>query len=63
MARNGAGDVDAYAGLRTRAHWKPEHAALLREALLRALDARHEELKQALRGVDIEILCRAYLSA
>lgn len=27
MARNGAGDADVYAALRTRAHWKPEQAA------------------------------------
>jgi TetR/AcrR family transcriptional regulator, transcriptional repressor for nem operon len=36
--------------------------ALLREALLRSLDARHEELKRALDGADIEALVRAYLS-
>lgn len=36
--------------------------ALLREALLRSLDARHEQLLQALHGDDIEVLIRAYLS-
>jgi TetR/AcrR family transcriptional repressor of nem operon len=36
--------------------------ALLREALLRSLDARHEEFEQALQGADIEMLVRAYLS-
>ena len=42
-------------------HFKSKEA-LLREALLRSLDARHEELEQALRGADIEFLVRAYLS-
>ena len=42
-------------------HFKSKEA-LLREALLRSLDARHEELKQALVGTDIELLIRAYLS-
>jgi AcrR family transcriptional regulator len=36
--------------------------ALLREALLRSLDARHEDLTRALHEADIEILVRAYLS-
>ena len=42
-------------------HFKSKEA-LLREALLRSLDARHEELEQALQGADLEILLRAYLS-
>ena len=42
-------------------HFKSKEA-LLREALLRSLDARHEELSPALRGAGIEILVRAYLS-
>lgn len=36
--------------------------ALLREALLRTLQARHEALEQALRGGDLEVAVRAYLS-
>jgi AcrR family transcriptional regulator len=36
--------------------------ALVREALLHALKARHEELEQALRGGDLEMGIRAYLS-
>ena len=36
--------------------------ALLREALLRSLGARHKELEQAVDGADFEILVRAYLS-
>jgi TetR/AcrR family transcriptional regulator, transcriptional repressor for nem operon len=36
--------------------------ALLREALLRSLDARHGELEQALHGADVELVVRAYLS-
>jgi TetR/AcrR family transcriptional regulator, transcriptional repressor for nem operon len=36
--------------------------ALLRETLLRSLDARHEELKQGLHSADLEVLIRAYLS-
>jgi TetR/AcrR family transcriptional repressor of nem operon len=42
-------------------HFKSKEA-LLREALLRSLDARHEELKRALPGADIEMMVRAYLS-
>ena len=36
--------------------------ALLREALLRSLDDRHEELEKALAGADLEQMVRAYLS-
>ena len=36
--------------------------ALLQEALLRSLDARHEALEQGLHGADLEMLVRAYLS-
>src|SRR5260370_15125018 len=36
--------------------------ALLREALLRTLQDRHEALEQALRGGDLEMAVRAYLS-
>lgn len=42
-------------------HFKSKEA-LVRETLLRSLDARHEELVQALQGPDIELLFRAYLS-
>ena len=36
--------------------------ALLRETLLRSLDARHAELEQVLHGADLEMVVRAYLS-
>lgn len=36
--------------------------ALLREALLRTLDSRHEEFDQALQGTDLEMVVRVYLS-
>ncbi len=36
--------------------------ALLREALLRSLHDRHEQLEQALHGADVELTIRAYLS-
>ena len=36
--------------------------ALLREALVRSLQARHEALEQALREGDLEMAVRAYLS-
>jgi len=36
--------------------------SLVREALLRALDARHEAVEQALLGADLEVVVRAYLS-
>jgi TetR/AcrR family transcriptional repressor of nem operon len=42
-------------------HFKSKEA-LLREALLRSLDARHEAVEQALRGADVETVFRAYLS-
>jgi AcrR family transcriptional regulator len=43
-------------------HFKSKEA-LLRETLLRSLDARHQELDQALRGADdLEMMVRAYLS-
>ncbi len=42
-------------------HFKSKEA-LVREALLRALDARHEALEQALDGADLEVVVRAYLS-
>jgi AcrR family transcriptional regulator len=43
-------------------HFKSKEA-LVRETLLRSLDARHEEVEQAVRsGADIENVIRAYLS-
>lgn len=42
-------------------HFKSKEA-LLREALVRSLDARHEETRLALEGADLELLVRAYLS-
>jgi len=42
-------------------HFKSKQA-LVREALLRSLDARHEQLTQLPPGADLELLVRAYLS-
>ena len=42
-------------------HFKSKEA-LVREALLRSLDGRHEALEQALRGGDLEVPVRASLS-
>lgn len=42
-------------------HFKSKEA-LVREALLRSLDARHEALEQALQEADLEVVIRAYLS-
>ena len=42
-------------------HFKSKEA-LVREALLRSLDARHEEFAQTLDGADVEVVVRAYLS-
>jgi AcrR family transcriptional regulator len=42
-------------------HFKSKEA-LVRETLLRSLDARHQELDRALRGADLEMVVRAYLS-
>lgn len=42
-------------------HFKSKEA-LVREALLRSLDARHEALEQALQEADLEVVVRAYLS-
>jgi AcrR family transcriptional regulator len=64
IAAVGLAKIMAEAGLTVGTfytHFKSKEA-LLREALLRSLDARHDELKQALHGADIEILVRAYLS-
>ena len=42
-------------------HFKSKEA-LVRDALLRAVDARHEALAQALQAADLEVVVRAYLS-
>lgn len=42
-------------------HFKSKEA-LVREALLRSLDARHEAVEKALDGADLEAVIRAYLS-
>ena len=42
-------------------HFKSKEA-LLREALCRSLDSRHEVVEQALHGADVETVVRAYLS-
>jgi TetR/AcrR family transcriptional regulator, transcriptional repressor for nem operon len=42
-------------------HFKSKEG-LLREALLRSLQARHEELEQVVNGGDFEMAVRAYLS-
>ena len=64
IAAVGLAKIMAEAGLTVGTfytHFKSKEA-LLREALLRSLDARHAELAQALRGADLELLIRAYLS-
>jgi TetR/AcrR family transcriptional regulator, transcriptional repressor for nem operon len=42
-------------------HFKSKEA-LVREALLLSLDARHEAVERALHGADLEMVVRAYLS-
>jgi len=42
-------------------HFKSKEE-LVREALLRSLDARHEAIEQAIQGADLEAIVRAYLS-
>lgn len=42
-------------------HFKSKEA-LVREALLRSLDARHEAVEQALQQADLEVVVRSYLS-
>src|SRR5690242_20987666 len=42
-------------------HFKSKEA-LVREAILRALDERHEALEQTLQSADLEDVVRAYLS-
>jgi TetR/AcrR family transcriptional repressor of nem operon len=64
IAAVGLAAVMAEAGLTVGTfytHFKSKEA-LLCEVLARSLDARHEELEPALRGADLELLLRAYLS-
>jgi len=64
IAAVGLAKIMAEAGLTVGTfytHFKSKEA-LLREALLRSLDARHEELEQVLYGADLETVVRAYLS-
>ena len=64
IAAVGLAKIMAEAGLTVGTfytHFKSKEA-LLREALLRSLDARHEELEQVLHGADLETVVRAYLS-
>jgi AcrR family transcriptional regulator len=42
-------------------HFKSKEA-LVRESILRSLDARHEELEHVLHGADLETVVRGYLS-
>src|SRR5215216_5396418 len=64
IAAVGLAKIMAEAGLTVGTfytHFKSKEA-LLRETLIRSLDARHEELTQVLDGAEIEMLVRAYLS-
>jgi len=64
IAAVGLAKIMAEAGLTVGTfytHFKSKEA-LLRESLLRSLDARHEELEQVLHGADLETVVRAYLS-
>lgn len=64
IAAVGLAKIMAEAGLTVGTfytHFKSKEA-LLRDALLRTLDARHEELEQMLQGADLEMVVRAYLS-
>src|SRR6185503_8918663 len=64
IAAVGLAKIMAEAGLTVGTfytHFKSKEA-LLRESLLRSLDARHEELEQVLHGADVETVVRAYLS-
>lgn len=64
IAAVGLAKIMAEAGLTVGTfytHFKSKEA-LLREALVRSLDARHEELEQVLHGAGIEFVARVYLS-
>lgn len=65
IAAVGLAKIMAEAGLTVGTfytHFKSKEA-LLREALLRALDTRHDVLAHALQAADLETVIRAYLSA
>jgi AcrR family transcriptional regulator len=65
IAAVGLAKIMAEAGLTVGTfytHFKSKEA-LLRQALLRSLDARHAELERGLQGADLETVVRAYLSA
>lgn len=64
IAAVGLAKIMAEAGLTVGAfytHFESKEA-LLRETLARALDVRHQAIEPALRGADVEVLIRAYLS-
>jgi TetR/AcrR family transcriptional repressor of nem operon len=64
IAAVGLAKIMAEAGLTVGTfytHFKSKEA-LLRESLLRSLDARHEQLERALDEADLEVVVRAYLS-
>src|SRR6187549_1642900 len=64
IAAVGLAKIMAEAGLTVGTfytHFKSKEA-LLREALLRSLDARHEALEQVFHAADLETVLRAYLS-
>src|SRR5215207_2475157 len=64
IAAVGLAKIMAEAGLTVGTfytHFKSKEA-LLRESLLRSLDARHEEFEQVLHAADLETVVRAYLS-
>jgi TetR/AcrR family transcriptional regulator, transcriptional repressor for nem operon len=64
IASVGLAKIMAKAGLTVGTfytHFKSKEA-LVREALLQTLDARHEALARALDGADVETVVRSYLS-
>lgn len=65
VAAVGLAKIMAEAGLTVGAFYShfESKEALLRAALLRTLDAQREEVVQSLRGSDLEMMVRVYLSA
>jgi TetR/AcrR family transcriptional repressor of nem operon len=64
IAAVGLAKIMAEAGLTVGTfytHFKSKEA-LVRETLLRSLDARHAKVEQALHAADLELVVRAYLS-
>ena len=64
IAAVGLAKIMAAAGLTVGTfytHFKSKEA-VLQEALVRSLDARHEELGRTLQGADLEVVVRTYLS-